>query len=220
MAVERIYDIGNRWVVGSVIDTGQKLTADNQTSFSATAPAFIIVNADTGTANTPGPPVQTGIKRIILDNLWLKVTVAGVGLTGLEAAIIIDGINRYTSGGTDVTTNAVNTDMINTSSTIAKVYAGGSSLLASAASTPRVTSQVVLRGSVPVALDQYIIDFGSLVFGADSDAVGGTNIVAHAHKVPRVRLDPGHSALIYLWAASGTMTTAPSFEYRLTWLEV
>lgn len=197
------------------IDTGVKLQGDTTTAWVATTPSILIVNNDTGAAFGGSAVIKTGTKRIALDQIWLRVTGAGAGLTTLECAIIIDDINRYASGGTDVSANSTSADDRNNPASIAKVYYGAT---ASAADSARVVGRAILRGAIPVVNDQYILDFGAMGVGGESaSAISGTAVIAQAFKIPPLVIGAGQSALIYLWATS--MSTSPATEFMLSWLE-
>lgn len=205
-----------RFVNGNAtIDTGVKLQGDTTTAWVATTPSIIIVNNDTGPGTAATGTVTTGTKRIALDAIWLRVTAAGAGLTSLECAVIIDDIVRFSSGGTDVSTSSVSTNDLNAPTSIAKVYYGAT---ATAADSARVVGRAILRGAIPVVNDQYILDFGAMGVGGESaPGIGGTNIIAQSFKMPPLVIGRGQSALIYLWATG--MSTSPSTEYLISWLE-
>jgi hypothetical protein len=72
-------------------------------AFSATAPFLIIQNT-----------AAAGGKKIYLDYLDLVTTAAGSaasGLTLIQAAVYLDSILRYSSGGTNLTANIASPNM-------------------------------------------------------------------------------------------------------------
>lgn len=201
---------GTRFVnYNPTIDTGVALTGATQTAFVATTPSFIITNNDVGGVIALG--AETGMKQVYLDQLWLRIVGAGTGLTGLEMAIVMDNAARYSSGGTNISANSVQTDMrdakgVSTGS-ISLVYAGA--LTASAAVSARVVGRAILDNAAPVVGEQYVIDFSR---GSLSIAARGSS-----YPVPLSTIGPGQSYLVYLWGAG--MTAAPTFEYGLVWIE-
>ncbi len=201
-------DEGSYFVnVTPTISTGVKLQGDTTTAWVATTPSILIVNTE--------PAGQPQSKNIYLDYAKLLVTVAGAALTQLQAAVLLDAINRYASGGTEITAYTKNVNMFSNVDSIAKVYYGATAAAASAA--VRQIGRAVLRGAIPVVNDQYVLSFGGGESCMAASAIGGTGIIAQAYNFAPVVIGPQQSALIYLWGAA--MTTSPSTEHEIAWHE-
>jgi hypothetical protein len=185
--------------LNGTLETGIATGGATQTAFVATTPSLWMFNGD----------VPSG-KDVILDRLKLIVTVAGVALTALRYAVIVDNINRYTSGGTAITPRVAvggNTSVVSGFfGAITASAAGGAS---------KVVGHGVLRSQIPIINDEYMLDFG----GSDSSAgaAQATTSVSISHAVAPVILAPGECMLVYLWGAA--MTTTPQTEYEIQWYE-
>jgi hypothetical protein len=185
------------------IGTGVKLQGDTTTAWVATTPSILLVNTDP-------------VRNLYVDYIKLLITIVGAGLAQLQAAAILDIVNRYASSGTEVTANTVcpftGVSNINTA---VKVYYGAT---ASAATAARQIGRAVLRGAIPVVNDQYVLSFGGGESSAAASAIGGTGIIAQAYPMGPAVVAPGGSFLLYLFAAS--MSTSPSCEYEIgMWLK-
>ena len=181
-------------------------------SFSATAAAFVIVNSPTNT------------RRVYLKSLKLSQNVAPTSGTALRYAIALDTIVRApttvasgTGGvgpGTPATataylapTNNVNTDISPINGSGAFVYFPLSSAAGTPPTVPAASAAVrylegngLLKGSIPVVLDQYVLQFGSGDIGGSFQAAAAlAKIVEHA---PAVVIGPGCTALIHIWSPS------------------
>lgn len=201
-------DEGSYFVnMNPTISTGVKLQGDTTTAWVATTPSILIVNTDV--AN------QVTSKNIYFDYAKLLATAAGAGLSTLHAAVLIDGGNRYASGGTEVTANTKNANMTSNIASIAKIYYGATASAASAA--VRQVGRAQLRAAIPVVGDQYILSFGTGEANAAGAVLNGTAPQNLGFNFAPVVIGPQQSLLIYLWAAA--MSTSPSTEFELAWHE-
>lgn len=177
-------------------------TAAAPVSFSATNPFLVIYNS----------PNVADEKDIILDSVALSATATGSAGASVRAAVTIDDIKRYTSGGTDLTTKIVNTNMKSAKTSVAKIYAGN--LLAPAAHAARVlVGQEILKGAIPVVGDRYVMAFGK----DGSDTAYVATLTRSLVNLPPVVIGPGHSALIHLWLPS--QSGASSYIPEVNWHE-
>jgi hypothetical protein len=170
------------------------------TSLVATSPFIVIVN---GSAS----------QRLSLDYISLSAIVAGASTTtaGYTAiAVYIDNINRYTSGGTNLTANIVSPNMVTGNSSAASIYCGAIVAPAASGSVRAVCGLRNIRPAVSATVinvvgDQHLLTFGSVEGAVGSITVANANIMPQAF--PPIIIGPGNSALIYIWYP---VMTAPS----------
>jgi hypothetical protein len=196
---------GSKWMaVTPTPGTGIKVCIDAATAIVATAPSILIVNTD-----------AVGGKAIILDALRLVVRGAGAGLTTLNISTYIDVISRFTSGGSKITPISPNSGV--TAGSIAAFYDASTAIVAPAASGGvRRVGTLMPRTAIPVVGDHILVEFGGLG-GLSGSVTNGTAALTLLFQHAPVVIQPGHSFLLYVWAAS--MSTAPSFEYDVEWIE-
>lgn len=201
-------DEGSFFVTNNA-QTGIAMAA-TPTAFSATNPFVLLYNGD-----------SAGGKRIYLDAITLVCTAADTAGTSLQAAVTIDTVNRYTSGGTNLTANIVNPNMdISPRATVANVYAGNLTASAATAGVRTVVGTRILKVKATpamVALDQITLNFGGVegINFASSPLSGTTSVITVP--MPPVIIGPGDSALVHLWLPS--VSTGPSFEPEISWWE-
>ena len=204
---QHIADEGAYFVATNpTLSTGIVLTGAAQTAYVATTPAVLIRNTE-----SPANPIA---KRIIMDFLRLLMTAAGTAGAALHGAVLLDDVNRYTSGGSELTPQNVNMD--SGSKSIAKVYFGAITAPA-AGPNQRLIARFLLRGAIPVVNDQYTLNFGGVDMPAHGSALGGTAIISQSAPLPPVVIGPGQSLLINFWLPS--QTAAPSAETDMGWSE-
>jgi hypothetical protein len=181
--------------INPTIGTGVALTIATRTVFLATQPS-ITINAPT--------------KAVTLDRIMLMPRVAGAGLTGLQLVVIVDTVNRYTSGGTIVSLRS----SINNTLSTAIARTGQVTIVAT--NTTATESRVyngVIKGAIPAINDNYTLFFGN-------DNIVETGLVANTQQsknLPPVIIPAGGTALIYLFGAG--MTAAPAFEGTIHTIE-
>jgi len=181
-------------------------TAATPTAFSATNPFLVIYNTEN--------PANALAKDIILDYVSLLATAAGTAGASVQIAVTLDQGNRYTSGGTDLTSLVVNPNPRFTNKSAAKVYAGN--LTASAATTAvrAVVGNRYCKGAIPVAGDNYLMKFG----GIDAPSfIGISTILMSLNNLPKVIIPPNWSAVVHLWLPS--QSAASSYAPELGWVE-
>lgn len=181
-------------------------TAATPVSFSATNPFLIVYNRET--ASNPAA------KRIILDYAMLLPTAAGTAGANVQFAVTLDSGNRYSSGGTELTTLIVNPNGDASGTSVAKVYAGNLTATAASALVRTVVGQRYMKGAIPVIGDTYTIKFG----GVDAPSfIGISTILTSVNNVPKVVIPPGWSAIVHLWLTS--QSAASSYAPELGWVE-
>lgn len=191
------------WGTGIAIGTGTRAT------FSATECTALF-------RNTAG----AGGKYVIPQWVRMIITAAGTANTNCNFGLILDTINRYSSGGTALTgvtgANSAKSDASDTP--VCTAYAGAITALAASAPRQMGRSIALQRAAAPafVVGDEIIITFGS------SESLPPQVLAATASKYVvafgPLAIAPGHSALLHYWGTSQTAT--PSAEYEMAWLEV
>jgi|HubBroStandDraft_6_1064221.scaffolds.fasta_scaffold492520_2 hypothetical protein len=183
---------GSRWVVSNT--QGTAIVDSNPSGFVATTPTMVIVNNN--------PVGGAWIYPLALSG---EVVAVGASSTNWLGQWLIDSGNRYTSGGTALTPQACNINVLN-GKTGALVYFGA--ITAPAANASRVIDLHFLRVSIPVTGDTFSFEFGGT--GTQSTASTPATIEAVYRKVTPVAIAPQSSLLWYQWGASEG--TARSFD--------
>jgi len=185
-------------------------------AFSATAAAIVLYNGDT--------PGKNESLRVFPDYVRLNVMTAPTSGTALRLATVLDTASRVpttvsngtggTGPGTPATATAYRSPVTNANpddaaNPVTQVYlplstSGGAPPTVPAASQNArvVVGNASLRAQIPVAGDEYVIDFGGDIPSGQlvTAAPAGASRVVLPH--PPVALGPGHSLVIYLWAPS------------------
>lgn len=199
-------------------------------AFSATAAPIVIQNTDAPSA---------AARRLYLKAIRMAVSVAPTSGTSLQYAVVIDNQNRTpstvsngsggTGPGTPATITAYKVPITNPNG---DVNTGPAAVvwfpLSTAAGAPptvpapsgfarTIVGNGIIKGSIPVALDQYRIQFGCAdIGGTFQGAAALAKIVEHA---PAVIVGPGQFALLYLWAP-GNITAGLAFsDLAIEWAE-
>jgi hypothetical protein len=185
------------------------------TSLVDTSPFAIIQN------NNPGSPMNQPF--IDLDYIKLTCTAPGTAGTALLWAIKTDIVNRYTSGGSQLTGGvnvglgalSPNTTGRNTSN--ANITAGALVAATPTSNSVRLFGHGYFRSVIPVVGDSYLINFGSgdmQVGGQPKNGSAPSDFVApHAP----VTIGPGHAAYLHIWLPS--QSAASSFEIEIGYAE-
>jgi hypothetical protein len=181
--------------INPTIGTGVALTIATRTVFLATQPSIII--------NAPD-------KSVTLDKIMLMPRTAGTGLTALQLVVIVDTVDRYTSGGTIV--NLKSSLSMTPSTAIART--GQISIVATNTTTTENRVHIgAIKSVIPAINDNY-----TLYFGNDNIVETGlTNSTRQGLSLPPVIIPVGGTALIYLFGAG--MTAAPTFEGTIYTIE-
>jgi hypothetical protein len=138
------------------------------------------------------------------------VTAAGTGGASIHYNMVIDNINRYTSGSglAAIPQSPVNVNMDSSNTSITQCYAGP--LVAAAASaSARLLGGGVWKVTIPVVGDTYTALFGSDSFSIGSSvATISNNVYCH----PPVIIGPQSTFLFYLWLPSQSGATSYEIE--------
>lgn len=197
------------------------LSGGAATGFVTTTPSIIIQN------NNPAPvsPVPNGPSQLQSDmtaagvNIYLdyiRLSAAAVGsaasgATFIAAALYIDNILRFSSGGTQLT--PMNANFSSKSASNAQIYAGAPTALAQSAQRAVVGELIVrpcVSATVPDAVgDQFLFDFGSLEGGLAGN-ITVANPLMSSINLPPIVIPPQCSALLYLFYP-GAVTPAASY---------
>jgi len=174
------------------------------TGFLATSPILSIFNS-----------AGSGGLSIHPDYIKLICTAAGATSTAAHLAIVLDVINRFSSGGSTITAANPNSG----SSTTSKAVINFGALVATAASAARQIGRDAIKTQAApcwVVGDEVFIKFGNF-----DNTFGPTNGAAsNIYPAPTgpVVIAPGHTLLLYLWNVANA-TTAPSWEFEMGWAE-
>lgn len=169
------------------------------TTFDEAKPYIVVYNA--------------GSKRIYPQFLQLHCTVVGVGHTRVQMTVTVDDGNRRSSAGTAMTVANVNSGSALTTGAVATI---GAVVGTAATAARRIHSHVVFRGTIEVVEDVFELNFG----GAGSGSQTGSRVTTvgdFSRTVAPLVIAPGDSLCITLWA--GSMSTGPTFQATLGWIE-
>jgi hypothetical protein len=197
------------------------------TGFTATAPAMLIANVD-----VPSNPLA---KNIYLDYVDLLITAAGVTATAVQGkmmALLLDSVNIYTSGGTNLATGSnINVNMTSSVKSIANIYFGNITASGGGGTSRLIVGQRLMRLPVSATTapdlinDVFHFNFGG-VENATSYVSGSTgalqaNVVQSTLNLPPVVIGPGQSLLFYIWqlVAGGTFPTGTTYSPEIGWWE-
>jgi hypothetical protein len=206
----------------NLADEGSYYTVNNaqtgiasayNTAFTATAPFLLIYNGNTNN------------QRVYLDYLALVAIAAGACTTTagyIAGAVVTDTGNRYSSGGTNLTSLIVNPNFSAANATPSgiSVYAGAITATAASASARTIVGVRNLRPNVSTTVinvvgDMNLINFGSVEGATGSITIANANIMPQAF--PPVVVPPQSSALFYLtypvMSAPSAATFAPELGF-------
>lgn len=182
---------------------GTGIAAGIVTGFVATTPLLIIQN-----------PAASPVK-IYLDYIKLMNTVAGATSTQAHMGVILDTALRYSSGGTQLTGNNVNTGSPNNSQAVIQFGA----VTALAAVNPRLLGRDIIKTQ---AAPCWVVGDEVFIKAENMDTpAGATNGAATAiYPAPcgPIIIAPGHSFLLYQWNIANA-TTPPSWEVEIGYWE-
>lgn len=183
-------DEGSYWTLNSG-QTG--ITPPLGTAFSATAPAFLIYNADQ--------------RKLALDYLNIANIVAVTATTGTAGspcplALVIDNGNRYSSGGTALTLQNVNQANQSPTPNVSAYYGAITATAASgAAKTPvgyRVFRPEAATAAMTVVGDDFYLNFGGVEnVMAQSLTIANASLITTP--LPPIILGFNQSLLVYMW---------------------
>lgn len=191
--------------------TGTAIAYATLTSFSATANGMFVIR---NTSGTGGPNIH-----LVRLDLFQTASVATGTCISFEA---YNEIGQVTGTGNVITRTPIQTNQAFSQSTVAVVQAFN----AGAITIPAAVGNRVLQGQgwipvgVNVAKDVYSMDFGSDTPAAShrgQTAARATDTGRMAGQMGAVIIPPGTTSWLNCW---GLGTSAPSFEYNLTYMEL
>lgn len=174
------------------IGTGVALTTATRTTHDPTQCAIAIVNS-------------SDTESYSVDRLQLISTVAGAGLTALDAYFEVDALSRYVSSTVPMSPWS---SIAGQGNVFLAVY-GNATL--TTYSTPAPVGRLRMRAGIPVIGDMFKVVFGDAF--TSNGLLSGTVASSFAHEAPPFIIPPKRVGLIHLWGAG--MTTAPQFEPQL-----
>ena len=193
--------------------TGIACNAD-PTAIAATEAMLVVDNAAISTSSSANKNVIGIVKRIAL-----RCTAAGTGGTSVKLQFLLDKINRYSSGGTELTGNPTFIDTAAgyvAATPACKVYFGD--ITATAASAAKqVFSCNVKTAAAPCYTvgDTYIFD----IENDDKALQNPTTVTATwSWRLPVIHIGRASSLLIHPLIAS--QSAAPSFEIDVEVIEL
>jgi hypothetical protein len=198
-----------------ITNNGQTgIPAPAQTGFVNTTPLILIQNLD-----------SAGGRRIYLDYLDLVTTLAGSAVAAasvIQAAVVLDAIQRFSTGGTNLTPNNVSPNMdIAGARSVAAVFYAPITLVPSAVARTVVGLRTV-RPTVSATVLDVVGEEKHFNFGGIEAMLNGNIVVANANLIslpmPPIVIGPGQSALIYLWFVS-TAPIPAQYAPELGWWE-
>lgn len=195
-------DLG-RFYVATNPTVGTGIAQSIVTAFSATDGLLTLRNGALGSST----------RRLFPAYLKLIPTVIPASATRSELAITVDDITRYSSGGSAITVTK-GPNMAVTDTTAGIVHFGALTLAAAGANV-RLVSRSQLRAAIPVAFEEYLIDFTGL---GTTGTLGGTAPVRNIYSAPPVILGSGQSMQVHVWHPSNAATAA-SWEFELGYYE-
>lgn len=212
-----LVDEGSYFIASNGSQTG--ILSTPATGFVATTPAAIIFNTDS--------PSNSNSKRICLDYMNLVTTVVGSaasGLVNVQAALYLDTGNRYSSGGTEITSTIVNPNMdVAARASVAKAYFGALTAAAATGSVRAVCPLRVIRPVVSATVVDVVGETKWFNFGGVEGALNGSITIANANFItvpmPAIVIGPGQCALIYLWQNVGGTNVAATYAPEIGWWE-
>jgi hypothetical protein len=186
-------DEGSFFAAMATPGTPYNLAGATQTAFVATTPTALLYNNEAALG-----------KRYYLEAIRIAIATAGTAGTRIEGAILIDGISRWSSGGTALAIANVNMD--DTTTSLAVAYGGAITALAASGSV-RWLHRFTLSAAISLAGETFLIV-------CKPTAVTATQKGAC---VGPVVIGPTQSLLLYLWSPSQSAT--PTGEVNLNWWE-
>lgn len=195
------------------VGTGVALNAD-PTVIAANEAAVIIDNSASRSSEEN--------HHVILDYIKMTCTVSGANMTKARLAFYIDNINRYSSGGTELTGKSSSYDTLSgyaDRTPKGKVYVGD--LTAAAANSAKHIGTVLLRNDTQTAPCFTVDDVYFLSHfvepGFEQDAATAP-VIYKKEKIPYIVLGPG-SSLIIAPLFPNAATTPPQFEFEIATVE-
>lgn len=184
-------------------------------AFVDTTPALVLTNAE-----------PAGGKTYLPLYIRARITAAGSTSTSAEISAEVDNTNRYTSGGTALTTTIASTSAdVGAPVSNATLVVGAITAAAAGARRKFVGAQVAKIAASPLWLVQDVV---LCTFGAAAQFAPAAVVVASDAAVPVVTsvlpfaacAVPPQGSFVLNWANIANATTAPSVEFEMAWIEL
>ena len=146
------------------------------------------------------PP--TSQMNVVPESIRLRVADAGVATASLQAALVLDKIDRHSAGGSALA--AVDRKISAPRASVAEIHFGALTMVAADAAAKRV-AQRILKASALAVADEFLLDFETPRTEVGID-------------LGRVVVRPGDNLVLHVWAPA--QTTPPEFEVAYRWREV
>lgn len=183
----------------SVVDAGNSGATSAQTR-----PVALLYNANTQQSNINLYPLT----------LNMQLSQVPTSATSWQMAMWLEpvGASAYTSGGSQITPNALNQAI----STVSRAQFHFGAITAAATTTGgRLIARRQINSAVPVTLDQWFFSFGYM--HSSDQASGGASAKNLMFGLPTVVVPPQWALKIGMWGASNA--AAPSWEFELVYAE-
>lgn len=172
-------------------------TTTSITAFTVASPVMVLQNRN-----------GIGGANITLDYLRLLLSQVPTSATAWNWAAVLDTVNRWTSGGSQLTPANVNTG--GAASGLAVFF--GALVAPAAGVSARTVHRSAGRSAVPVTQDEWLFKFGSQNHEGPS-TLGGAVALRIPIPCGPVVLRPGDNWVLYGWGAANA--AAPSWELEL-----
>jgi hypothetical protein len=205
----------------NLADEGSYFVATNPTLNTAIALTTSITTwADSGATSSSALFMKNSelrtnasAKRVYFD--YIKMTCVGAPTSATEWQYAIhtdDAAARYTSGGTALVPINPNAD----SSVVSIVTGYFGAVVTAAATNRRLVSRGMIRPSIPVVRDEFIIVSGPIELGGSYGAAAGvlSRIVV---PTPPIIIGPQQQMVLSLWGVA--CAAASTWEFELCWWE-
>lgn len=186
---------------------GTGITAAINATVSETAGNFMYIKNNDSLSNTRGKTLYPHYLRLIC-------TTLPASAASLHAFFKLDNKDRYTSGGSLLTT--VNPNMGAGQGTAAQVYAGALTTTAPSPSSYAI-NRTVMRSVIPVLNDEWLFTFGHMDGGAGL-SLGGNVAQRMIIPCPPIIIAPQSNLCMQLWGPSNAVT-AGVYEIELGFFE-
>ena len=199
-----------------LVGTGIALNAD-PTAISQTEMALIIDNVKTESIAGSGSN-----KTVRVESIRLICTAAGTAATKATVAFYLDSMNRYSSGGSELT--GVNTtfgDGYANPTPVSKVYIGDLTAIAASSNVKKVHTQLIKSDTNAAPCFAVDDEFHFSTFnnmGGDNNFLDSAGVADNHFEFPYITIKPGGSLLMAPLFLN--QSAAASFEIEVVLIEV
>lgn len=201
----RLAEAGLAYRVCQAFGTG--IAAGVVTGFVTTTPLLVMVN----TSST---------KLVIPHYLRLINTAAGASSVSGHLGITTDVINRYSSGGTDLSSLVKNARSDDSEASAVTVLRFGAITAAGASAEKQLARAVLKTQASPCWTigDEVLINFLTRDATSKGALAGSTPVEITKNVGPVVLSGANHSLMVHQWNPSNSVTP-PSWEVEMGWFE-